>query len=447
MLVPGPCIFFRTLSTATLLPHTDRMRIAHFIHRYPPALGGAEAYFARLSRHLVRAGHEVTVFTTTAMGLPFWERRGRSLPPGTTVEDGVEVRRSPLMRFFGQRYLLKALSLIPIPSWQGWVMPCNPLAWQMRREASQSAYPFDAVHATAFPYAWPLLCARKLAHRLGVPFLLTPFIHLGDCHNPDDRTRRAFFQPALLEIALSADALFVQTEGERQALWERGCHQEKLHLQGMGVDPKQCTGGNRQQARAEWNVGEDEVVVGHLANKSEEKGTVDLLRASQLAWEAGASFRVVLAGPEMRNFRRFWRRFAAEPGRAGNEPPSARVTRLGSLTEDEKRNFYAGIDVFALPSRVDSFGLVLLEAWANGVPCVGYRAGGVAWVIHHENDGLLVPCGDVRGLSAALARLSGDSALRRQLGQTGYRRVLREYRWEDKLKVVERVLEGISSPG
>ena len=40
----------------------------------------------------------------------------------------------------------------------------------------------------------------------------------------------------------------------------------------------------------------------------------------------------------------------------------------GPLTDEQRRDFYAGIDAFALPSRSDSFGLVFLEAWANGVP-------------------------------------------------------------------------------
>src|SRR5947208_1603073 len=71
-----------------------RLRIAHFIHRYPPALGGSEAYLAQLSRSLVEAGHAVTVFTTTALDLTaFWSGRSRCLPQGRTVEDGVEVRR------------------------------------------------------------------------------------------------------------------------------------------------------------------------------------------------------------------------------------------------------------------------------------------------------------------------------------------------------------------
>ena len=54
------------------------MRVAHFIQRYPPALGGSEAYFARLSRYLAAQGDQVTVFTSNAVDLEaFWSRRGR----------------------------------------------------------------------------------------------------------------------------------------------------------------------------------------------------------------------------------------------------------------------------------------------------------------------------------------------------------------------------------
>ena len=58
------------------------MRVAHFVHRYPPALGGAEAYFARLGRWLAAVGDDVTVFTTDALDLeairsPWGRRAGR----------------------------------------------------------------------------------------------------------------------------------------------------------------------------------------------------------------------------------------------------------------------------------------------------------------------------------------------------------------------------------
>ena len=42
------------------------------------------------------------------------------------------------------------------------------------------------VHATAFPYAWPIACGLRLARQLRVPFCVTPFLHLGDPNDPGD---------------------------------------------------------------------------------------------------------------------------------------------------------------------------------------------------------------------------------------------------------------------
>jgi glycosyltransferase involved in cell wall biosynthesis len=406
------------------------VRVAHFVQRYPPALGGSEAYFARLSRYLAAAGDQVTVFTTTALDLEaFWSRRGRCLPAGVSAEDAVEVRRYPLWRWPGRRYVLKLLSLVPHRLWQGMTLPCNPLAPAMWNAVSRPATGFDLVHATAFPYAWPIVCALRLARRLRVPFLLTPFLHLGNPEDPGDRTRKSYLSPALLALARAADGIFVQTEVEQTALIKCGIGEEKIVLQGMGVDGAECTGGDRSRARQEWGVGASEVVVGHLANNSLEKGTVDLLCAAEQAWQQGKRFQVVLAGPEMPNFQRFWKSYSSSPW----------LRRLGVLTAEQKKDFFASVDIFALPSRSDSFGLVLLEAWANGIPNLAYRAGGVAAVVHHESDGLLVGCGDIAGLSAALGHLVKDGELRRRLGAAGKERTRKEFQWDEKLDVVRGV--------
>jgi glycosyltransferase involved in cell wall biosynthesis len=415
------------------------MRVVHFVQRYPPALGGSEAYFERLGRFLVSAGESVSVQTTTAIDLEaFWSPRGRCLPEGTSDEAGVTVRRHPLARWPGRRYILKALSYIPHRQLQALAMPCNPIARGMWSEAGLGSPACDLVHATAFPYAWPIVCGLRLARRRGVPFLLTPFLHLGDPDDPGDRTRRAYLSPALVSLLSSADRLFVQTEGEHAAALRVGVSPEKLVLLGMGVDPADCTGGRRDATRHAWGIAPDQVVVGHLANNSMEKGTVDLLRAAERTWQSGCRFRVVLAGPEMPNFTIFWEGFSRQDA----------VLRLGVLTAEQKRDFYSAIDVFALPSRSDSFGLVLLEAWANGVPNLAYRAGGIADVIRHEDDGLLVRCGDVEALASALGWLAADSSLRTKLGQAGRERTHKEFRWQDKLERVRAVYyEAIAAPG
>jgi glycosyltransferase involved in cell wall biosynthesis len=412
------------------------LRIAHFVQRYPPALGGSEAYFARLSRHLVACGDSVTVFTTTADALEaFWLPSGACFPTGQSVTDGVEVRRYPLaMRVRGRRWLLKPLSLVPHPRWQCWTVTCNPFAWDMWRAAKSVTERFDVVHATAFPYTFPILCAQRLAKRLGVPFFLTPFLHLGDPLNHRDRSRRAYTSPALMSLAKGADVVFAQTPSERAALVANGVKPQCVVLQGLGVDASECTGGDRLRARRAWAMPVEEVVVGHLANNSEEKGTVDLLRASESLWRQGLRFQVLLAGPQMPSFLHFWRTYQWRNF----------VHLLGPLTEIQKRDFFAGINVFALPSRSDSFGLVLLEAWANSLPNLAYRAGGIADVIRHDEDGLLAPCGNVKALAAALQRMVTDGEIRRRLGTTGQKRAKRDFRWQDKLAVVHDAYYGLS---
>lgn len=405
------------------------MRIAHVVHRYPPALGGAEAYFARLSRYLAEQGHEVVVLTTDAFDLEaFWSPQARRLPSGEEEQDRVRVRRFPIRHRPLQRYWRKLLSWLPLPRWQAWHLPCNPWVPDLWQTCAQETG-FEVVHATALPYAYPILCAERLARRCQAPLVLTPFLHLGDPRSPRDRTRRAYLAPAMRFLLHRADALVVQTRLEKEALLAVGIAEQRIVLQGLGVEPAECTGGNRGEARRRWKLPADAVVVGHLANKSVEKGTVDLLSAMTRVWQHCPEARLLLAGPEMPNFRRVWPAFRNDH----------RICNLGVLSETEKRDFYAASDIFALPSRSDSFGLVLLEAWANAVPCIAYRAGGLAEVVRHEMDGLLVPCGDVPTLAEAIGRLLCDADARQALGQAGRLRVLREHAWQPRLEVVRQL--------
>jgi glycosyltransferase involved in cell wall biosynthesis len=385
-----------------------------------------------VSRFLIARGHAVTVWTTTALDLEaFWSRRAKSVPARDTVEDGVTVRRFAPWLWPLRRYMLKAASFLPGATWRAMTMPCNPVAVEMWREAGKFDGPCDLVHATAFPYAWPIVCAGRLARRKGVPFFLTPFLHLG---NPErrDRTRRQYLSKPLRALLRSADRIFVQTPTERRAVLEMGIADEKVVLQGMGVDPAECVaddpGGARLRLRERAALPANSLVIGHLANLSYEKGTIDLIQAATKLWVDGLKFALVLAGPTMANFRRFCTTLSRP----------ADIRPLGVLDDAGKRDFFSGIDVFALPSRSDSFGLVLLEAWANGVPNIVYRAGGPADLVRHGVDGLSVTCGDVEEFADGLRGLLADTALRRRLGDAGRARIATEFRWEDKVAIVER---------
>jgi glycosyltransferase involved in cell wall biosynthesis len=423
------------------------MHVAHFIQRCPPALGGSEAYFARLAEHLRMCGDDVTTWCSSAVELSeFWS--GQSPP---TAVGGLFRKYQPSI-FLLRRYLLKALSLIPHRTLQCLTSPCNPVCPAMWRDAGRFDGPLDAVHATAFPYSFPIACGLRLARRRGVPFFLTPFLHLGD-----ERTRKQYTAPHLRWLLRQADRIFVQTNLERDAVCDLGVNPDRIVLQGLGVDPREVTAGTRTPCEVP--------VVGHLANASFEKGTVDLLKAAAILWRRGERFRVLLAGPSMPSFEAFWKLFRFQD----------RVTRLGAVSDSEKRDFYASIDAFALPSRSDSFGLVLLEAWANAKPNLVYAAGGPGEIVRDGIDGLHARCGEIDDLAEKLAMLVCDSTVgrverrlcdaspaehvhanrrgsqslvppyRAKLGAAGRRRLPREFDWTDKLEIVRRELQGFKT--
>ncbi len=307
-----------------------------------------------------------------------------------------------------------------------------PVSMSMWRDAGHCPEEPDVVHALTFPYAAIIRSALRYARDWEVPFVITPFLHLGDPNDPNDAIRRAYLSRPLRWLLKQADRVIVQTPTEGDAVRAIGISQSKIVLQGLGVDPAECTGGDRDAARSAWKIQPGEVVVGHLANQSIEKGTVDLVPAAAAARQAGSSIRLILAGPVMPSFAEFSKRFGPAPW----------ITQLGPLSDRGRRDFFAGIDVFVLPSRSDSFGLVFLEAWANGLPVIGYRAGGVVDVIRDEQDGLLVRCGDVAGLANAIRRLTADAAERERLGNAGRKRIGTDFGWEDKLRVATATLTG-----
>lgn len=94
-------------------------------------------------------------------------------------------------------------------------------------------------------------------------------------------------------------------------------------------------------------------------------------------------------------------------------------------------------DGLVLPSRLETWGDVLLEAMAYGVPCVGVTGRSMDEIIVPEETGLLVPPDDVAALAAALLRLLADPETRRAWGRAGRRRVEQFFTWP---QVVERML-------
>ena len=105
------------------------------------------------------------------------------------------------------------------------------------------------------------------------------------------------------------------------------------------------------------------------------------------------------------------------------------VIELGTMHSPRLQSiFYSSCDVFAVPSRIESFGLTALEAMACGTPVVAFRTGGLAELVVHEETGLLADlAAGASGLLEALSWMIHHPSERQNMGSAARLRVEREF--------------------
>jgi glycosyltransferase involved in cell wall biosynthesis len=99
-------------------------------------------------------------------------------------------------------------------------------------------------------------------------------------------------------------------------------------------------------------------------------------------------------------------------------------------------SLYRQADLFVLPSRLETWGDVLLEAMAYELPCIGVAGEAMEEIIQDGRNGLIVPPNNVEALANALIRLLNDARLRYEWGQAARQCVEKKYTWD---RVAERV--------
>jgi glycosyltransferase involved in cell wall biosynthesis len=124
-----------------------------------------------------------------------------------------------------------------------------------------------------------------------------------------------------------------------------------------------------------------------------------------------------------------------------------RVMVHGPLPVEEVAAMYAAADAFALASIREPYGTVIGEAMAAGLPVVGYAAGNLPHLAGDGKEGLVVPPGDVVGLSAALRRLVDDEELRTRLGTAAARRAATRPTWEETAAQLFGELRAVAEAG
>lgn len=405
----------------------------HINPRYYPYIGGSEYYMQQLAEKLKAAepASEVTVYTTDAWDLEhFWAAKKRTIDEPHAALNGVEISRFPVRRlpvvsplfYPGLRRILSILSESPLPD--KLALPAlnqlcrvTPLVPALGRELRRHDERFDLVHAANAPFDSLIRSAFEYCRKHDSAFILTPFVHLGEPTNT--AVRRFYTMRHQVDWMKKAQAVFTMTTLERDFLLEKGVPDHKMHVIGVGLNPAEIEGGDGAAFREKHNI--EGKIVFFQGTAAYDKGTHHLVQAMQRLWKSGFEATLVIAGPVMTQFQNFY-----------DELPDSdkqKIRFLKFIPPQEKRDLFAAGDLFVMPSRTDSFGIVYMEAWLCGKPVIGANAGGVPAVISDEQDGLLVNFGDTADLADKIKMLLENPALSAKLGQAGRAKVLEKYTW------------------
>ena len=171
--------------------------------------------------------------------------------------------------------------------------------------------------------------------------------------------------------------------------------------------------GEREKARAAWDVGPDTLVIGAVGRFHGPKGLSFLVQAFQSGLRRFPDRVLVLAGdgPDADDLK-------AQVEQLGL---TSKVRFLGF--QNDPRPLFPGFDIYVLPSLKEGSPNALLEAMGRRCACVACAVGGVPEALEHEKSGLLVPPADPGALGDALCRLADDADLRRRYADAARTRV------------------------
>jgi hypothetical protein len=165
---------------------------------------------------------------------------------------------------------------------------------------------------------------------------------------------------------------------------------------------------------------------------------VCLVRAMQSVWRIVPEARLLLAGGVAEQSRESGR-FLSVALDALSPDERSRIIMTGRFPDQDKAALFDALDVFAMPSLAESFGIVYLEAWMCRKPVIASRLGATEFVIDDGVDGDLVSPGDAGELAAAIVRLLGDRDRRQRFGAPGYAKTLARFTWDRVTDAVEHL--------
>jgi glycosyltransferase involved in cell wall biosynthesis len=207
------------------------------------------------------------------------------------------------------------------------------------------------------------------------------------------------------------DTVFVNSEEYRQNWIARGFDPGKLKIFPRGLDTELFTPARREPTFWEkFGASNGQVRLLYVGRISREKDLDVLANSYRRLRDEGLSVQLFVVGHG--------------PYSQGLSELLPDAVFTGYLTGIELATAYASADVFAFPSTTDTFGNVIIEAQASGVPVVVSDSGGPKELVEDEANGLITKSHDVDDFTRAVRALVVDPGLRKRMGDCARKSVV-----------------------
>ena len=387
------------------------MKISYFTTRFPYknkvvdenySVRGAGVVADNLASVLAQMGHEISIFTASANSKTTTERYGN-------------------IRIYRYRTNFRVAS--------------GRFSFGLLKNPAK--YPTSLVHVhVTIPMGD--IAGLQYAKKKKVPLVVT---YHGDLQeNMGGFIRRMsvyFYNKFLLDKVLShADVIISPSEYYINESRFLGKYRDKIVVipNGIKIDEFDID-YSKEECRKKLGLPLDGKILLFLGTLSPHKGPDILLRAMPKILKSIPDVKLVFVGSG--EIRKKLERMCKKIGIEKNVKFTGFV---GDILK--KALYYKSADVFVLPSFLEIFGIVNLEAMACSVPIVASKVGGIPDVVKDGENGLLVPPKDSEALADAIIYLLENEDIREKMGKNGRTKV-ENYSWDKMAEETEKIYEEV----
>ena len=404
------------------------INIVHIPRRFVVSeWGGSETFIAEISQRLVERNHQVSIYTSKALS--------------TQAEDtykGIPIRR------FSYSYPYVGLSgqaKIQLDKKAG-----NLFSFSLLR-ALLAKKELDLIHLHTGKRMGGI--ARYCAHKRHIPYIIS--LHGGNLAVPQDE-RETWIEPTkgklewgkLLgfwvgsrKVLTDASAIICVGKDEYDAMVKQYPGKDIEYLPN-GVDITRFAQGDGKAFRAEHGIPSDRFVCLTMARLDVQKNQLGLIQQLPELLQHNPKLHILLVGPVTN--RAYADSLSSEAKRFGVDDHLTIVEGL-SYQDQSLVDAYHASSCFVLPSLHEPFGMVVLEAWASGLPVAVSRRGGLVALVEENKTGLFfdpsAAASEPQSIASVLGRLSVDAPLQKALGTIGLETATSSYSWDS---ITERLI-------